>query len=326
MTDDRYQDAVLPPFYDCERSLMEVSRNPEESLAGAVYTASAFLIWGISPIYWKELQSVPAFELVTHRVLWSPLFLLPVFFLQNRWGEFIAVIRNPRALATLLLTTILISVNWLTFIWAINNGHVLESSLGYYITPLINTFLGMVFLHERLRLLQVIALALAVAGVVYLTLDFGSIPWIALLLAFTFGFYGLIHKVMAVSSTTGLTLEMALLLGPAAAYIVYLHEIGTGAFLHMGMMTDLLLVATTVFTAFPLLLFSLGTRRLHMSTVGFFQYIAPSCYFLLAVFFFHEPVSVAQIATFCLIWLALVCYSTDSVLYYRLFFRRNGLR
>lgn len=307
-----------------EQIVTEAFNKSEESLAGAVFAASAFLIWGISPIYWKELQSVPALELVTHRVLWSPLFLLPVFFLQKRGTELTAIFRNPKNILTLLLTTTLISVNWLTFIWAVNNGHVLESSLGYYITPLINTFLGMVFLRERLRRLQVAALVLAGAGVGYLALDFGSVPWIALLLACTFALYGLIHKVMAVSSTTGLTLEMILLFGPAAAYIGYLHQTGAGAFLHSGLRTDLLLVATTIFTAFPLLLFSLGTRRLHMSTVGFFQYIAPSCYFLLGVFFFHEPVSTAQIATFCLIWLALVCYSTDSVFYYRLFVRRSS--
>lgn len=288
------------------------------SSAGALCAASAFLIWGVSPIFWNQLQAVPALEIVTHRVVWSPLFLLPVMVWQNRWGEVASLFGSSKTMLTLLLTTVLISANWLMFIWAINNDHVLQTSIGYYITPLVNVLLGMVFLGERLRPLQIAALVLAGAGVIHLAMDYGRIPWIALGLGFSFGFYSLVHKVIAVSSIAGLMIEMLLLSVPAVAYLVYLDRAGTAAFLHAGAWTDLLLAGTSVFTAFPLLLFTSGAKRLHLSTLGFLQYIAPSCYFLLAVFYFHEPVSRAQVLTFILIWLALCSYSTDSVLYYRL--------
>lgn len=288
-----------------------------ESSAGAAYAAAAFIIWGISPIYWKELHALPAFEIVMHRVVWSPLFLLPVLAWQNRWGELAGALKNPRSALAMLLSTILISMNWLIFIWAINNEQVLQTSIGYYITPLINVLLGMAFLKERLRPLQGAALALAATGVAYLTFDYGQFPWIALTLAFSFGFYGLVHKVSAVSSISGLMLEMLFLSVPAVAYLSYLHMAGTGAFLHSGVRIDLLLAATSLFTAFPLLLFTIGAKRINLTTLGFLQYIAPSGYFLLAVFYYHEPVSSAQIWTFVMIWLALGCYSTDSVLYRR---------
>lgn len=297
---------------------------PRESSAGVFYAAAAFVIWAISPIYWKQLYDVPAFEIVMHRVVWSPLLLLPVLAWQNRWGECAATFMRPRSLLALLVTTILISSNWLIFIWALNHEHVLETSIGYYITPLVNVLLGMIFLRERLRPLQTAALALAGAAVAYLTLDYGSFPWIALSLAFTFGLYGLVHKMAAISPISGLTLEMLFLCGPAAAYLIYLNGEGTGAFLHRGLGIDFLLAATALFTGLPLLLFILGTKRLHLSTVGFLQYIAPSGYFLLGVFYYHEPVSRAQIWTFCLIWIALGLYSTDSILFYRWVARRSA--
>jgi chloramphenicol-sensitive protein RarD len=290
---------------------------PRESSSGAVYGAVAFLIWGISPIYWRQLQDVPALEIVMHRVVWSPLILLPVLIWQNRWGELASTLKEPRAMLALIFTTLLVSGNWFVFIWAINHEHVLETSIGYYITPLINVFLGMVFLGERLRPLQIVALGLAIAAVSYLTWDYGRFPWIALSLAFAFGFYSLVHKVVAISSITGLTLEMLLLGGPALAYLFQLNGEGTGKFLHAGIKIDLLLAATSLFTALPLLLFTRGAKRLNLSTLGFLQYIAPSCYLLLAIFFFHEPVSKAQVWTFAVIMLAMCCYSTDSVLYYR---------
>jgi chloramphenicol-sensitive protein RarD len=294
------------------------SRNTRrESSSGAVYAATAFLIWGICPIFWKQLQAVPALEIVMHRVVWSPLILVPVLTWQRRWGELVGTVKDPRSIFALLLTTILVSANWLIFIWAVNHEHVLETSIGYYITPLVNVLLGMVFLGERLRPLQIVALVLAIVGVSYLTWDYGRFPWIAVSLALAFGFYSLVHKVVPISSITGLMLEMILLCGPALAYLLYLNGEGTGSFLHAGTRIDLLLPATSLFTALPLLLFTRGTKRLNLSTLGFLQYIAPSCYLLLAVFYFHEPVSQALIWTFALILLAVGCYSTDSFLYYR---------
>jgi chloramphenicol-sensitive protein RarD len=297
---------------------------PRESLTGGIFAAAAFLIWGMSPIYWKQLLTVPSLEIVAHRIVWSPLFLIPVMFAQKRWGEFAAAFRKPGTILGLLVTTLLISANWLIFIWAVNNEHVLETSIGYYITPLVNVLMGMIFLRERLRPLQAAALILAAGSVFYLTLDYGRFPWIALSLGFSFSLYGLIRKIMAVSSITGLMVEMVLPGAPALAYLVCLDAAGTGAFLHTGTRIDLLLPATILCTSFPLFLFTFGTRRLHLSTLGFLQYITPSGYFLLAVFYYHEPVSPPQIWTFFSIWVALCFYSTDSVLFYRLMSKRSS--
>jgi chloramphenicol-sensitive protein RarD len=229
-----------------------------------------------------------------------------------------AAVKNRRTFMILLPTTMLLGFNWFIYIWAVNNEHILQASLGYFINPLVNVLLGMVFLRERLRPLQMVSLALAGIGVIYLTVQYGEFPWIALSLGFSFGFYGLIHKVAPVSSLVGLSVEMLLLSVPALAYIVFLDIEGTGALFHISIKIDLFLIGTAFVTAFPLLLFTLGARRLNLSTLGFLQYLAPSCMFLLGVFLFNEPLSSAQILTFVMIWTALCIYSTDSARYYRL--------
>jgi len=211
----------------------------------------------------------------------------------------------------------LLAFNWFIYIWAVNNEHILQASLGYFITPLINVLLGMIFLKERLRPLQIVSLGLAGIAVLYLTVYYGKFPWIALSLAFAFGLYGLIRKVAPVSSFVGLSLEIFFLSGPALAYLIFLDSKDAGALFHISIKMDLFLMGTAFLTAFPLLLFTLGTRRLNLSTVGFLQYIAPSCMFLLGVFLYNEPISSAQKLTFVLIWTALCIYSTDSVRYYR---------
>ncbi|MFC1828153.1 EamA family transporter RarD [Thermodesulfobacteriota bacterium] len=289
----------------------------KESLSGVACAAAAFLIWGISPIYWKVLHNIPALEIIMHRVIWSFLFLIMLLVFQKQWPELTAALKNPRTLLTLIPTTLFVGFNWFIYIWAVNNDHILQASLGYYINPLVNVFLGMVFLGERMRPLQTIALMLAGSGVLYLTFHYGEFPWIALSLAFAFGFYGLIRKTAAVSSLAGLSVEMCLLSFPALAYIVYLDIQGTGALFSISIKIDLFLMGAALLTAVPLLLFTLGTRRLRLSTVGFLQYIAPTCMFLLGAFFYHEPLHRAQITTFALIWVALCIYSADSVMYYR---------
>jgi chloramphenicol-sensitive protein RarD len=288
-----------------------------EGLKGFLCALSAFLIWGLSPIYWKTLQGIPAFEIVMHRVAWSFLFLLPLVPIQKRTGEFLSVVRTPKMLATLLATTLLVAVNWLIFIWSVNNGRVLQASLGYYVNPLFSVLLGVVVLRERLRRAQVIAVLLAAAGVLYLTLGLGQFPWIALTLAFTFGLYGLVRKIAPVSPLVGLAVETLLMLPPSLAYLGYLYFDGRGAFFHISPGTDLLLVASALATALPLLLFNLGTRILHLSTIGFMQYIVPSCFFLFAIFVFQEPISSVQLWTFALIWSALALYTVDSMLLHR---------
>jgi chloramphenicol-sensitive protein RarD len=294
-----------------------VEKSKSDTTWGVVYAASAFLIWGISPIYWKALQAVPALEIILHRMVWSFFFLVPLVILMRRWQEFKDALSNYRTLLILLFTALIVGGNWLLYIWAVNTDRLIQASLGYYINPLVNVVLGMVFLKERLRPPQIVAVLLAAAGVLYLTVYYGEFPWIALTLAVSFGLYGLIRKIVPVGSLVGLTVETLLLSIPALGYLFYLGSHGAGAFLRVSLKMDLLLMGCAVATATPLLLFTLGARRLYLSTVGLLQYIAPSCMFVLAVFLFREPFSKAQVVTFIFIWTALVIYSTDSVRYYK---------
>jgi len=219
---------------------------------------------------------------------------------------------------TILVTTsLLVSCNWLVYIWAINNGHLLQASLGYYINPLVNVLLGTVFLRERLRQFQAYAVLLAGAGVLYLTIGYGQFPWIACVLAFSFGFYGLIRKVIDVGSLVGLTVETMLLTIPAMGYLFYLGDKGMGAFWSGQFQVDGLLAGTSVVTAAPLLLFAMSARRVRLTTLGFLQYIAPSCMFLMAIFVFQEPFRLQQLISFILIWTALALYSIDSAVHFR---------
>ena len=296
---------------------IHTSKSKQEILSGVVCASSAFLIWGLSPIYWKVLHNIPALEIIMHRVIWSFLFLLIILIFHRHWNEFTAVIKKPRTILILLLTTVLLGFNWFIYIWAVNNEHILQASLGYFINPLINVLLGMVFLRERFRRLQTVSLVLAGIAVLYLTFYHGEFPWIALSLAFAFGFYGLIRKVAPVSSLVGLFIEMLFLSGPALAYLLFLNSKETGALFHISIKIDLFLMGAAFLTAFPLLLFTLGTRRLNLSTVGFLQYIAPSCMFLVGVFLYNEPISSTRIFAFVLIWTALFIYSADAARNYR---------
>jgi chloramphenicol-sensitive protein RarD len=288
-----------------------------DTVFGVVYAASAFFIWGISPIYWKALRAVPALEIILHRMVWSFFFLVPLILVMRRWTDFIDVLKNYRTLLMLLFTALIIGANWLLYIWAVNNDNLLQASLGYYINPLVNVVLGMVFLKERLRPPQILAVLLAAAGVLYLTIYYGEFPWIALALAVSFGLYGLIRKIAPVGSLAGLTVETLLLSIPALVYLLYIDNQGVGTIFRVSLKLDLLLMGCALATAIPLLFFTLGARRLYLTTVGLLQYIAPSCMFLLAVFLFREPLVKAQVVTFIFIWTALAIYSTDSVRYYR---------
>jgi len=294
-----------------------LSKSRHESILGVLYAASAFLIWGLSPFYWKALGAVPALEIILHRIVWSFVFLVPLVILYGRWKEFIDVIKNRRTLFILMLTAVFVSCNWFLYIWAVNNDYLLQASLGYYINPLVDVVLGMVFLRERLRPPQILAVLLATAGVLYLTIDYGVFPWIAITLALSFGSYGLIRKVAPVSSLVGLTVETMLLSFPALIYLVYLGTKGIGSIFRVSFEMDLLLMGSSLVTAVPLLFFTLGARRILLSSVGLLQYIAPSGMFLLAIFVFDEPFSKAQVWTFVFIWIALAIYSTDAICYYR---------
>ncbi len=306
------------------KSPAQTSLPPPQSSTGVACAVGAYLIWGLNPIYFKVLQAVPAFEILTHRMVWSFAFLLPIVLLMGRWPEFKSVITNGRTLLILLVTTVLVSGNWFVYIWAINSGKILQTSLGYYINPLVNVLLGMVLLRERLRPAQAVAVCLAAVGVIYQTVEIGVFPWIALFLAISFGFYGLIRKVAPVNALVGLTVETLLLSIPATAYLVYLNANNSGAFLHGGLRVDLLLVCSALVTALPLLLFTTGARKIHFISIGILQYIAPSCTFVLALFIYNEPFRRAQLLTFALIWLALAIFTIDMVVHHRRYNRRDS--
>jgi chloramphenicol-sensitive protein RarD len=287
------------------------------SISGAIFGASSFLIWGISPLYWKTLTEVSALEIVAHRVVWSFFILIPLVLFRNRWNDFLSTLINWRSMAILTVTSLFVSCNWLIYIWSVNNGFLLQASLGYYINPLVNVLLGTLFLKERLRPYQIMAVLLASVGVLYLTIVYGRFPWIACILAMTFGLYGLVRKVIAVGSLVGLTIETLLLAAPALGYLIYQAKNDSAAFFGGSLQIDLLLAGTSVVTALPLLLFAMSARRVKLATLGFLQYIAPTCMFGMAVFIFLEPFRTEQLISFALIWAALAIYSIDSFVHYR---------
>lgn len=291
---------------------------PNTPLPGLFSAAGAYLTWGLTPVYFKLLAAVPPFEILMHRIVWSFVLLMPLMLIFRRWEAFRAVFGNRRLLLILLASTGVVALNWFLFIWAINTGQILQTSLGYYINPLVNVLLGTIFLRERLRIAQVMAVAIAGAGVLILTVYHGAFPWVALTLAVSFGCYGLIRKVAPVAAMEGLAVETLLLSLPAVAWLIHSNYTGGGAFLHLGWRTDMLLGGTALVTAVPLLLFTFGARSLRLTTMGFLQYIAPSCTFLLAVFIYNEPFARVQLWTFLMIWTALAIFTSDALLHYRL--------
>ena len=285
--------------------------------SGVAFLFPAYLIWGVSPVYWKLISHVNAFELLFHRTLWSLLFLLVIIFAQQRGQELVRIIKNPSYLGILFISTITLALNWYLFIWAVNHDKVLQTSLAYYINPLITVFLAMIFLKEKLKKLQVVALLTAGTGVVYYTLFLGQFPWISLTIAVSFALYGLIHKMIPVLPLPGLCIETLFLSIPSFGYLCVLHSNGNGAMLNMSISTDLLLIGTCLVTGLPLLFFTIGTKRSTLTTVGFMQYLAPCCSFLLAVFYYKEPFSSEKMITFVMIWTALGLYTFDSVYQHR---------
>lgn len=280
---------------------------------GILYGIAAYSIWGFLPLYWKALQDVPAGEILANRIVWSFVFVVLLLTLQRNWGWLKPALRQRRVILTFVATGILLTVNWFVYIWAVNAGYVIETSLGYFINPLVNVMLGYIFLQERLRKGQMAALALAVAGVLYLTFSYGSFPWIALTLAFSFAFYGLLRKTASLPAAEGLSLETAVIFLPAAAVMAYSYRSGSGSFAAGDPRTTLLLVGVGVVTAVPLLLFSAAARRITLTNIGLLQYIAPTIQFLLGIYVFGEPFSNEQLVGFSLIWLALIVYSFESI-------------
>ena len=279
--------------------------------SGVACAVAAFLMWGLFPLYWKPLAAVPAIEVVAHRTFWGLVSVAIWITLQRHWHEVRAVAARPRTLLVLTGSATLIALNWLLYIWAVTHGHVMESSLGYFINPLVNVLLGVLVLRERLGRVQWVAVALAAAGVAVLTVGYGRFPWIALGLAVSFALYGLARKMVAADAVTGLLYETAILAPLAGGYLVMLAARGTGALGHRGAAVDVLLVLAGAVTAVPLVLFTVGARRLPLSTVGLIQYISPSCQFLLAVLLYREPFTAVHAATFACIWAALALLTWD---------------
>ncbi len=282
---------------------------------GILAALAAFITWGLAPLYFRAVGSIPPFQIVAHRVLWSLLLLaLALVFLRQRGRTtgIEAIRRQPRLIALLTLTAALAGSNWLVFVWAIDAHRMVEASLGYFITPLVNILLGRLFLGERLRPLQAVAVGLACTGVAWRVGQLGHVPWVALFLAASFGLYGLLRKRAPVEATSGLFVEILLTAPLAVAYLAWLAAHG-GLAWGRDTTADALLPLSGIITAVPLALFAFGARRLPLATLGFLQYLAPSLGFLVAVLVFREPFDIAQLGCFALIWLALALYSADML-------------
>lgn len=283
-----------------------------EQRTGLAYGLAAYLAWGLLPLYFRALREVPPLEILAHRVVWSVLLLAGLTTWLRRWPEVARPLATPGGRATLLATTALISVNWGVYIWAVHAGRVLEASLGYFVNPLVNVILGVIFLGEALSRRQRVAVALAGVGVAVLVLSAGRLPWVALVLALSFGFYGLLRKRARIDAVAGLFSETALLAPLAAGGLAWLGARGAG---HLGASpgTTALLVAAGAVTALPLIWFALGVQRLRYATVGLLQYLAPTLQFSIAVFVFGEPFTAAHGAAFACIWSSLALYSFDAL-------------
>jgi chloramphenicol-sensitive protein RarD len=289
--------------------------------AGVLASAGAYLIWGLFPLYWNLLEKVPVVQVLAHRAVWCAIcvWIWLALLGQGRWWRGL----DRRVLLMLIASSALISLNWGVYIHGVTSGHVLDTSLGYFITPLLSVVLGVVLLRERLGAWQWLAVAFAAFGVGWLAVRVGTFPWIALTLAATFGTYGLIRKLAAVDAARGLAVESWVMLPLAAAYLAWQESAGRGAFLHGPVATDLLLVLGGVVTAVPLALFAYGARRVALSTMGFMQYLAPTLQFLCGVFVFHETFDAERSVAFISIWIALAIFTADSVRRWRVMQRES---
>lgn len=291
-------------------------KNLSEHSLGVIYAAFAYFLWGLLPIYWKLLDHVSADEILANRVFWSFLFMLVILVFTQKWAEFTRTLRqfkaNKRVLLALVGASVLISINWYLYIWAVNSNHMVEASLGYYINPLVSVLLGVLFLKERLSLAQYISFLLALIGVLILTFSYGVFPWVSIVLALSFGLYGLTKKLIKVDSSIGLTLETMVVAPIAAFYLGKLFINGTSSFVGVSWSTTFLLAGAGAATALPLLYFAKGAQRIPLSMVGFLQYIAPTLTLILGIFVYHESFSKIHLLSFMFIWAALTLYTISK--------------
>jgi chloramphenicol-sensitive protein RarD len=281
--------------------------------SGILYAASAYALWGLFPLYFKALQSIPPQQILVHRMAWSLVFVVAVLAWRRQWSWLGEVMRKPKVLAGFAASALLLSTNWFIYIWAVNNGRVVDSSLGYFINPLVNVLFGFLLLRERLRPVQWTAVALAGCGVAWLTWQTGQLPWVALTLAATFGLYGLLRKTASLGPLEGLALETLLLFPLALAWLAVLTVNHQNAFISAPLHLQLLLAAAGPITAIPLLLFAAGARRIPLSLLGMLQYIGPSLQLLLGVWLYGEPFHGVRLVGFALIWSALAVYSMEGL-------------
>lgn len=284
---------------------------------GILKGIGAYVLWGLFPLYWKLLHNVPALQVIGNRIVWSFLLLIAIVLVARQGTVFRSSISSRRIIGVYSIAAILLTINWLVYVWGVNSGFIVETSLGYFINPLISVLLGVLFLRERLRPMQWVAVAIAAAGVAYLTGVYGRLPWIALTLAISFGFYGLVKKIAPLGSLHGLTLETGIVFPVALAYLALAGWSGSGALLQDGPLTTLLLIGAGPVTTVPLLLFASAARAIPLSIVGLLQYIAPTLQFLIGVFIFKEPFNRSLLIGFSIVWIALIIFWVENFLAHR---------
>jgi chloramphenicol-sensitive protein RarD len=280
-------------------------------LNGTLAAIIGYFLWGVLPIYWKQIAHIPATEILAHRIVWSLLFVALVLASRRHWQWLGETLRDRRIIFASLLSAAIIGANWFIYIWAVNNDYIVEASLGYFINPLFNVVFGVLFFREHLRPLQWLAVLLAFTGVIYLTIDYGRLPWVALGLATMFGIYGILRKIARLDASEGLFVEMIYLFLPGLIYLLLLNANGQSHFLHSGTRTDFFLLGAGAATMLPLLFFTYAARRIRLSQLGLLQYLAPTLQFLIGVFLYKEAFTSSHLIGFAIIWLALLIYSTD---------------
>jgi chloramphenicol-sensitive protein RarD len=288
---------------------------------GLIYTAGSYLLWGILPLYWKMIENVSAEEILAHRIFWSFLFMLILLSINKEWKNIMVaskrMIKQPLLFLSLVFSSLLISINWFVYIWSVNNEHMIEASLGYYINPLISVLLGMIFFKEKLNFWQKISFGVAAIGVIIMTIHYGQIPWVAITLALSFGLYGLTKKLTKFSSTIGLTFETMVVTPIAVYYLWMIASQGKSEFLAFDVPTNLLLVGAGVATALPLLLFASGAQLIPLFMVGVLQYIAPTITLVIGIVVYKEPFTTIEMITFTFIWSALILFTLSNSKYFK---------
>ena len=279
---------------------------------GILYGIGAYMLWGLFPLYWKQLHDVPALQVIGHRIGWSFVLLVVYIVITKQWKDFRSVAFAPRTIGIYSMAAVLLSLNWLVYVWGVNSGFIVETSLGYYINPLLSVLLGVIFLRERLRPLQWIPVGIAAIGVGYLTFVYGRLPWIALSLAFSFGFYGFVKKLSPLGSLYGLTLETGIVFPIALIYLMFVGFNGMGAFLQDGTTVDLFLIGAGVVTTIPLLMFASAAKQIPLTIIGLLQYVAPTMQFLIGIFVYKEPFDQSHLVGFGIVWVALIIFAVES--------------